>query len=407
MNTGAQPPKNTANPGLDASDDALKRDPWLWWRSQMPVAEKWTYFDHAAVAPLSQPAVDAAAEFLRQASEAGDMHWPEWAKTAENLRKSFAKLISANPSEISLVPNTTAGINLVAEGFPWESGDNVVVPEGEFPSNLLPWINQEPRGVETRIVPRREGRVIVDDLIARCDHRTRIISASWVGFASGYRLDLAELTEKAHQRGIKVFVDAIQGLGMHDLNVQQIPIDFMAADGHKWLLGPEGAGMAMIRSEHLEILRCRTVGWNSVNNSHTFAGTKLELKSAANRFEGGSANMLGLACLNASLNLFHRVREAHGHDAIENRVVELAGTLDHLLSEQNIRTRLPSDRLHQSGIVTINVAPADPALVRQSGIAKQIVTSHRDGGLRASIHAYNTPDELQLLVDVIAQSHTE
>ena len=252
------------------SSELLSKKPWAWFRAKMPIANRWAYFDHAAVAPLPRDAVDAVNLFTKQASQDGDTAWPKWAAEAEKVRNLFADMVSADISEICLVPNTTTGINIVAEGFPWKPGDNVVIPEGEFPSNLFPWLNQQSKGVEVRIVPRRGQRVVVDDLLARADGATRIISASWVGFSSGYRLDIKELTEKAHARGLLVFLDAIQGLGMYPLDLSAVPVDFVAADGHKWLLGPEGAGMMAIRQCHIETLRCGNVGWNSVANSHLF-----------------------------------------------------------------------------------------------------------------------------------------
>ena len=147
------------------SDLRLVEDPWGWWRSKMPVASRWAYFDHAAVSPLSGPAAAATRDFVGDASANGDYHWPQWAATSERLRDQFRELINADLSEICLVPNTTSGVNLVAEGWPWSKGDNVIVPEGEFPSNLFPWKNQMVIGVEVRFVPRRGTEVVIDDLL--------------------------------------------------------------------------------------------------------------------------------------------------------------------------------------------------------------------------------------------------
>ena len=220
--------------------------------------------DHAAVAPLPAPARDAVLQWSREAAEVGDVAWPRWAERVEEVRRLCAALIGADEDEIAFVPNTTAGISLVAEGLPWRAGDNVVTLANEFPSNLYPWMNLGDRGVETRRVEAPQGRVEVDQILERCDARTRLISVSWVGYASGWRMDLAELVERAHQRGILVFLDAIQGLGVFPMDVRQTPVDFLAADGHKWMLGPEGAGIFYVRREHLQRLRPIGVGWNSV-----------------------------------------------------------------------------------------------------------------------------------------------
>ena len=210
----------------------------------MPIAPEWAYFDHAAVGPLSKPAAAAIAHFAAQGAEQGDTVWPEWAAQVEHLRDQVATLLNCESDEICMVPNTTTGINIVAEGLDWRNGDSVVVPEGEFPSNLFPWQNQRAKGVEVRFAPREDGKVTVDSLMDQVDDTTRLISVSWVGYASGYRVDLQNLVEQAHRRGVLVFLDAIQGLGIYPLDLQKTPVDFLAADGHKWLLGPEGAGVA-------------------------------------------------------------------------------------------------------------------------------------------------------------------
>ncbi|MEM8671462.1 MAG: aminotransferase class V-fold PLP-dependent enzyme [Planctomycetota bacterium] len=390
----------TTLPEIDS--ELIKSSPWRWWRQQMPVTEQWAYFDHAAVAPLPLPAVQAIQKYTSEASQSGDMLWPQWAARCEHLRSLIAEILNANDREICLVPNTTTGINLVAEGFPWQAGDSVVLPEGEFPSNLFPWQNQRSRGVDVRIVPRRDGRVEVDDLMERVDESTRIIAVSWVGYASGYRVDIERLVEEAHRRGVFVFLDAIQGLGMYPLDLATTPVDFLAADGHKWLLGPEGAGVAMIAARHLETLRCCNVGWGSVKNSHNYSNPQMDLREAASRFEPGSANMVGMTGLAASVEMFCQVRRTHGPNAIEHRVVGLADQLVQSLGRLGIRTRFPVDPACRSGIVTFEVPNCDPAEVRKRAIAEKVVVSCRDGGVRASIHAYNDTDDLQRLTDVIA-----
>lgn len=368
----------------------------------MPITDRFAYFDHAAVAPLSGPAAAAIAQYTGQATMMGDTVWPEWASGLDRLRQGTTELIGCDPAEVFLVPNTTTGINVVADGWPWKPGDNVILPEGEFPSNLFPWQNQQSRGVEVRIVPRRGSEVHVEDLIERVDASTQIIAASWVGYGSGFRIDVDGLVRQAHQRGVAVFLDAIQGMGMYPLDISQTPVDFLAADGHKWMLGPEGAGVAMIRREHLDKIRCGNVGWGSVKNSHNYADPQMTLKDDATRFEPGSANMVGSAAMAASLEIFLQVRRVHGPEAIANRVIDLAEKLDHQLTELGIKTRVAKQRSHRSGIVTFEVPGVSPADFRERALAENVVTSCRDGGIRASIHAYNNDDDLGRLVGVAA-----
>jgi len=389
----------TKNP--QETDPLLRDQPWRWWRDRMPVAEHLAYFDHAAVSPMSGPGAQAVQHFAADASENGDSHWPDWASTAEKLRHQFCDLTHADPEEICLVPNTTHGINLVAEGWDWQPGDNVIVPEGEFPSNLFPWQNQAAKGVDLRVVPRRAGEVHVRDLIQRVDERTRMIAVSWVGYASGFRIDLPELVEEAHRRGVLVFLDAIQGLGVFPLDLRSTPVDFLAADGHKWLLGPEGIGVAMIRKEHLGRLRCGQVGWNSVKNAFNYAEPKLELRNAASRFEGGSLNLMGAAALHASLDIFLRIRSLHGEESIANRILSLSENLVEQLVRRGVRTRTHSEPKHRSGIVTFELPEITPASFRRLAFEQKVVVSCRDGGVRASVHAYNNEEDIERLLDVV------
>ena len=206
--------------------------------------------------------------------------------------------------------STTHGIGLVAEGFPWNAGDSVVTAAEEYPSNLYPWMNLESRGVGLRLVPTRAGRVWIDDLIAAVDHSTRMITISHVEFSSGFRNDLDAIGAFCRERGIAFFVDAIQGLGPLEIDVARTPIDFMAADGHKWLLGPEGAGILYVRREWIERLRPIGVGWRSVVGSYNPPAAEFRLKPGADRWEGGTLNMAGLLALGASVGLILEIGPA-------------------------------------------------------------------------------------------------
>ncbi|QDV69734.1 putative cysteine desulfurase [Rosistilla carotiformis] len=367
----------------------------------MPITLRWAYFDHAAVAPLSAPAQTRMVAFADEAAHTATTLWPQWSKGVESFRSGVARWIGASPAEIAMIPNTSHGVNLVAEGFPWKSGDNVVTFAGEFPSNRLPWDNQQSKGVEVRSIECPGGEVCLDQIAAQIDSRTRIVAISWVGYASGYRVDLDQLAELVHSRGALLFVDAIQGMGIYPIDVSRTPIDFLAADGHKWMLGPEGAGFAYIRREHIDTLRCTHVGWHSVRNAADFGNARLDLRPEASRFEAGSANMVGLLSLAESAAMFWKVIEVHGPEAIAQRVLRTAETLIDRLQKAGATVLNPWQEPHRSSIVVFDVPGVSPAEVRGIGLQHDVVLSCRGGGVRASVHVYNNDEDLDRLIHVV------
>lgn len=379
----------------DSANDGL----WEQFRRLMPCTQQWSYFDHAAVAPLSLPAQSALTNWAKEFAEHGAVNWPQWAAELEHLRRRAAELMHADTAEVALIHNTTEGINLVAEGFPWQSGDNVVMFDDEFPSNVYPWMNLASRGVEVRRVPGGD-RPKLDDLANACDRRTRIVTLSWVGFASGWRHDLDEVAELVHRRGALLFVDGIQGLGVFPLDVRQTPIDFLSADGHKWLLGPEGAGLFFVRQEHLDRLRPLGLGWNSVVQAHDFNKIELRLKPSAGRYEGGTYNMPGLLALGASLEML----ADYPPEKISARVLELTDAICRRLPEVGAVTTTCPDHEHASGIVSFDVPGRNLAEMRRQCRERQVVLSCRGGRLRVSPHAYNNAEDIDRLFEALAKA---
>ena len=380
---------------VDASID------WNRFRQQMPVAERWAYFDHAAVAPISGPAQAAMNRWVAQSAGQGDTIWPEWGRQVERVRELAASTIGAEGEEVALVPNTTAGIALVAEGYPWRRGDNVVTLANEFPSNQYPWINLASRGVETRCVPVDDAAVDLNRLAEACDARTRIVSVSWVGYATGWRLDLDEVSRVVHDRGALLFLDAIQGLGVFPIDVRRTGIDFLAADGHKWMLGPEGAGLAFVRREHLDLLRPIGVGWHSVVDDHDFARIHFELRPEAARYEGGSQNMPGMIGLGASLQLLCDFGLSSTDSPIARRVLELTDLASGRLAQLGARIVSRRDGEHRSGNVAFELPGRDPEQIRRKCIDANVALSCRTGRLRISPHAYNNEDDIDRLIAVL------
>ncbi len=387
-----------------AGDFSAGEDVWRVRRDWMPVAKRFAYLDHAAVAPLPQPAAAALIHWAREAMEQGDAVWPQWAQRLEVIRKRAADLVNARVAEMAFIPNTTAGIGLVAEGLDWRPGDNVVTPADEFPSNVYPWLNLARRGVETRRVVVGSGQSLEDAMLAACDSRTRLISVSWVEFATGRRTRIEALAAAARRRGISIFLDAIQGLGVFPLDLQETPIDFLAADGHKWLLGPEGAGLLYIRSESMGQLQPLQVGWNSVRQRFDFDTIEPDWRPEAARYEGGSHNMPGLMALGASLEMLLDWGVGPSDDRVAQRVLQVSDLAVERL--QAIGAQVLSDRSadRRSGIVAFLPAGGeDPQSIRKRCLARNVVLSCRGGRLRISVHAYNNAGDLARLISVLEE----
>jgi selenocysteine lyase/cysteine desulfurase len=372
-------------------------------RDQMPIAQRLVYFDHAAVAPLPYPTRLSIETWLAQATEQGDIAWPRWAARLEELRAAVALMIGAEADEVALVPNTTTGISLVAEGYPWREGDSVVTLANEFPSNQYPWMNLASRGVETRRVPVEGGVVSLDRLAAACDARTRIVSVSWVGFATGWRIDVAAVAELCHRRGCLLFLDAIQGLGVFPLDVHAAGVDFLAADGHKWLLGPEGAGVLYVKREHLDRLRPLNCGWNSVLAGSDYTRIELNLKPAAARYEGGSQNMVGMLGLAASVDLLRGLGLSPHASPIADHVLSITDYACERLQRLGATLLAPRNGEHRSGIVTFQLPGHDPNHIRRRLQDRNIVVRCRAGGVRISPHGYATQEEVDRLIDEIGR----
>jgi len=372
---------------------------WTALRTEFPATRRWAFLDHAAVAPLTARARDALAEWAADLADNGVASEPHWLKRIEEVRGLAGRLLGCDPLDVAFVKNTSEGVGIVAEGFPWRPGDNVVLAEEEYPANVYPWLNLAGRGVEVRRVPSRGSRILLDDLRAALDGRTRVVSLSWVEFSSGFRNDLAAVGSLCRERGIHFFVDGIQGLGVLPLDVRALPVDFLSADGHKWLLGPEGLGVFYARRELVGLLHPVGVGWNSVVGSFDFSQIDFTLKPHAGRWESGTLNVGGVHAFGASLGLLLRL----GIPAVSARVLELTDYLCERARRAGLEvfsSRAPGER---SGIVSLVVPGADAKALARRCRGEGIVVSARAGRVRVSPHCYNTPEEIDRAVAALAR----
>jgi cysteine desulfurase / selenocysteine lyase len=366
-------------------------------RRHFPIADRYAFLDHAAVAPLPDFAAIAISHYATSLSQHGIAAIGEWVERLRVVRQLAARLIHADPDDICFVPNTSYGINLIAEGFPWQPGDRVVIAEDEFPSNQYPWLNLASRGVAVVRVASRGPRILVNDVRAAIDDRTRVVALSAVEYASGFRNDLAAIGELCRRRGVFFFVDAIQMLGMMPLTVDTLPIDALSADSHKWLLGPEGAGFAWIRREWIERLRPIMVGWNSVRHALDFGTIQLNLKPHAGRYESGAANVPGLTAMGASLEL---LLEA-GVGNLWTQIHMLTDYLCDRAATIGLEVFSAREPHAASGIVSFITPGHDPAALQARCRAAGVIVNTRHNRLRVSPHAWNTIADIDRFIDAL------
>jgi len=393
-----------------------------------PIRDELAFLNHAGVAPISPPAADAlrryADQFERRAYvDAG------WYATLEHGRQQVAALLNARgPHEIAYVPNTATGLGLVAKGLDWRAGDTVVITGVEYPANRYPWEDlTHTHGVRLIEVPERpDGRIPAERIADAIRDDTRVVAISAVQYASGFRADLAAISETVRAASSSkspcyLCVDAIQQLGVVPMDVRAMGIDFLAADGHKWLLAPEGAGLFYCHEDLIERLRPTVVGAMSMVNPLAFDDYAFRFQDTAKRFEPGSLNVPGLVALAASVDLLLDV----GIENIWHRVEQLTAHLAAGLKAKGWGVFSPrTSGGERSGIVSFT-PPADSPFARGEHPAGQprvsspganasdlnrvvaelkrdgIILAHRAGRLRASPHFHNTPHHLDRLLDAL------
>lgn len=352
--------------------------------AEFPERGNLVFFDHAAVSPVSRRAKAKALEFLDKIADPGKINCSEFSDQVEKARSDCAGLINAAPENLCFVRSTSHGISLVASGLKWKAGENIVTYNREFPANIYPWMNLIKRGVEVRMVREREGRVPVEDIEKLINAQTRLVAVSLVQFTNGFRIDIKRLSDICRKRGVLLLVDAIQALGVVPFDVKETPVDFLAADGHKWLLSFEGLGIFYINPALLNSLDLSIVGWNSVVNPQEYLSYKLELRPDARRFEEGSYNVLSILGLGASASLFAEA----GVSKLFSRALEITGMIAEELGKTGSKIISPMEPESRSAILSVIPPNSDLQAVNQKLRERGILCSVRAGAIRLSPHGY-------------------
>ncbi len=370
------------------------------WLPEFPIREECLYLDHAAVCPLPRPVAEAMRRRIHDQEMAGHLRDEEWERAALACRHIGAELIGCDPEDVSLVGSTSEGLSLIAEGLEWEEGDEVLVGEEEFAANAAPWLNLAERGVTIVRFPQTDGRIAPEVIERRVGSRTRLLAVSWVSFHTGWVAPLAGLAGLCRERDVVFVLDAIQGLGILPLSMQRIGVDAVVADGHKWLLGPEGAGLLATSPELRGKLRPVLSGWRNVPLLHDdFFLKKLEFHRDGRKFEPGSANAVGIAGLAAALDLLTTV----GPDVVNERVESLARALTRVLLAHGWEIRSPGSGHPIAGIVSGLPPRGDAATAYRSLLDRHVVCSVRQGLVRFSPHFYVSGNELEALDRILTK----
>lgn len=367
-----------------------------------PILRKWDFFNHAGVTPLPRVAGDAIRAYATHTEDAAYLSPSPYAEI-DKLRHLAASIINAHSAEIAFIKNTSEGLSIVAAGIDWQFGDRIVTTNVEYPANIYPWMEQvRTRGCKVVMVGEEtdaDGRqhVPVEKILdAAADPKTRLVTLSHVEYASGQRHDLARIGQFCRDNGKLFCVDAIQSVGALPVDVEAMKIDFLAADGHKWMLGPEGAGIFYCRKELIERVRPVLIGWMNVVEAQKYGNYNYVLRHDAGRFECGTYNVPGLLSLKASLELLKSVRIG----AVAHRLRELTDRLIEAVQKKGYQVISPREKWQWSGIVSFTSPKHNhEQIVKTLRKEHHIEIATRENRLRASPHFYNTEEQIDRLAE--------
>lgn len=347
------------------------------------------YLNHAAVAPWPCRTELAVNAFCRENVTIGSKKYANWLKVETHLKKQLATLINAESvDEIALVKNTSEALSLVAYGLDWKAGDNIVTSDEEFPSNMIPWESLANQGVTVKKTALKGLSDPTDALIQQIDQRTRLLTISSVQYASGLRVDLERLGQACKKNNVLFCIDAIQSIGAFPFDVQKYQADFVMADGHKWMLGPEGLAVFYCRLQALDKLKLTQFGWHMVEDMGNYDTPLWSTAKSARRFECGSPNMLSIHALSASIGLLLET----GMDNVAANVIARGQYVIDKVKQNDSLTLLTNPDKNGNNIIVFKSSNDDTDKLFDYLTTHNVVCAKRGGGIRFSPHFYTPTD---------------
>jgi selenocysteine lyase/cysteine desulfurase len=367
---------------------------------EFPVTRDKIFLAHAGVCPLPQRVATAVSECaqcgMRGDQEAFVLH------RLNDARKLGARLLNCQPEEVALVGPTSLALSFVAAGLVFRRGDNILIYHDDYPSNVYPWMALAERGVEVRLLNTRGlGIIRPVDVMGQVDENTRLVALASCHFISGYRIDFQAIGKYLRERGILFCLDAIQTLGAFPTTVEHV--DFLAADAHKWLLGPCGAGLLYVRRELQEKLNPPIYGWHNVRCPNFVAQEHIVFRTGAAKYEAGTHNLLGLIGLIAAMELALEI----GVEAIAAELLRKRAWLVPALQAKGFTVLNADAKIENaSGIISFHQAGKDLTALHKKLTDAGVVASLRadrkgQNYIRLSPHFYNTDAELQRTLELL------
>ncbi len=367
-------------------------------RSHFDVTDHRIYLNHAAYSPLSRPVVQAMNDYFSYRLNGSPATWDVAEKHMEGLRENYGSLIGASPDRIAMMANTVTGINVLAGGLPWQSGDHIILYRNEFPSNVMPFLNLAEQGVEVEFIEAPDGRVTPELFEAAIRPTTRLISISSVQYLTGYHADLKSISKLCHANNILFSVDAIQSIGIIPTDVIDLGIDFLAVGGHKWMMSPLGTGFLYVTKELQAKLGFTYRGYMGHVNPGDYGNFTQELSPDARRFELGAFNAPSIVGAKKATELLLEC----GPESIYRHVKMLIKQFNWGLEGTSFLPLYDFVDAEVSGIYMFthrDAARNKEAFIKFS--AAGVNLSLRGGGLRIAPHYYNTAEEIEALLKLV------